>query len=157
VQQRRIHDVGVADHPADIGGCKEHIARIEVVDGLHAVVERDRHDRRSSAHTALGLAGGTGGVEDVQRVAALLPACSPPLGCRQQHSPVVIRVRTAALRWLAVAEKQCRHSGLCADSSNGAVEQRFVFHHALGFDDRLEDCKLSGESSDFSSFARSRR
>ncbi len=66
-QQRRVHDVGVSDHPADIGGGPPHLTGRDVVhvrhrpaqgDGVAAVV----------AHDPLRLTRRTRGVEDVQRI-----------------------------------------------------------------------------------------
>ena len=67
VQQRRVDDVGMADHPADIGGRPEHLARLDAELVLHRPFERD-HVAAIVAHDALGLAGRAGGVEDVERV-----------------------------------------------------------------------------------------
>ena len=67
VQQRRVDDVGVADHPADVGGRPEHLARLDAVDVLHRPVERDGV-AAVVAHDALGLAGRARGVEDVERI-----------------------------------------------------------------------------------------
>ena len=70
VQQRRVADVGVADHPADVGGGPERLAGIDVVVVLHGPLER-HHVPAVVAHDALGLAGGAGGVEDVERIGGL--------------------------------------------------------------------------------------
>ena len=65
--QRRVHDVGVANDPTDIGCRPPHVARIHPVDvpkgpghrhGVTAVV----------AHDALGLSRRAGGVQDVERI-----------------------------------------------------------------------------------------
>ena len=67
VDERRVDDVGVADHPADVGGRPEHLARLNAVDVGHRPFERD-HVAAVVADDALGLAGRAGGVEDVERV-----------------------------------------------------------------------------------------
>ncbi len=68
-QQRAVDDVGVADHPAHIGRGPPHVARIDVVDVAHR--PRQGHGVPTVvADHALGLPGGAGGVEDVERVVA---------------------------------------------------------------------------------------
>ena len=49
VQQRRVDDVGMADHPADVGGGPVRIAGLDVVNGRHRPLERDRDSRRCRA------------------------------------------------------------------------------------------------------------
>ena len=66
-QQRGVDDVGVPDHPADVGGRPEHVP------GQHAVDVGHRPGQRHGvaavvAHDALRVAGRPGGVQDVQRV-----------------------------------------------------------------------------------------
>ena len=70
VQQRRVDDVGMADHPADVGGGPERLAGIDAVDRLHRPFQRD-HVAAIVAHDAFRLAGRAGGVEDVERVGRL--------------------------------------------------------------------------------------
>ena len=70
-----VDDVGVADHPADVGGGPEDLAGIDAVDVLHRPGERHAV-AAVVAHHALGLAGRARGVEDVQRVGRLRPARS---------------------------------------------------------------------------------
>ena len=65
--ERGVHDVGMAHHPADVRGGPEHLAGAHVVDGFHAVVERHRVAAVVAQHP-LGLARGAGRVEDVERV-----------------------------------------------------------------------------------------
>ncbi len=67
VKQRRIDDVAVADHPADVGGAPPHLARLDVVEILHRPFERD-HVAAIVAHHAFRDAGGARGVEDVERI-----------------------------------------------------------------------------------------
>ena len=65
--QRRVHDVGVADDPADIRCRPPHVARIHPVD----VSERPGHRHGVTAvvaHDALGLSRRAGGVQDVERI-----------------------------------------------------------------------------------------
>ena len=67
VEQRRIDDIAVAHHPADVAGRPPAIAGLHAVDGLHRPVERHRM-AAIVAHHPLGPAGGAGGVEDIERV-----------------------------------------------------------------------------------------
>src|SRR3546814_10187455 len=56
VQQRRVDDVGVADHPADVGGRPPDLAGVDVVDVLHRPLQRHRVAavvaHRSEEHTS---------------------------------------------------------------------------------------------------------
>ena len=70
VDQRSVDDVGVADDPADVRGREEHLAGRHAIDALHRVVQRHRMPA-IIAHHALGLAGGSRGVQDVQRIAGI--------------------------------------------------------------------------------------
>ena len=66
-QQRGVHDIGMPDHPAHVGGGPEHVARAHVVDVGHAPAQRHRVPAVVPDH-ALGPGGGAGRVQDVQRV-----------------------------------------------------------------------------------------
>ena len=68
--QRRIDDVGMADHPADVRGGPVHIARVRVVDVRHGPLQRHRVAAIVADH-ALRLAGGARGVENIERVCRL--------------------------------------------------------------------------------------
>ena len=70
VQQGRVDDVGVADHPSDIRGRPVHLARLDIVKVFHCPLERHRVPA-IVANGTLGPAGRTGGVEDVKRVSGL--------------------------------------------------------------------------------------
>ena len=99
-QQRAVNDVGVPDHPADVRGGPEHVARIDPVDGLHAPVQRHRM-AAVVAHHALGLAGGAGGVEDVERVMGIHRHPVGAFAARLPSGPVEVparRQRRLALR-----------------------------------------------------------
>jgi len=52
-QQRRVDDVGMADHPTDIGGGEEDLAGLDAVDVLERPVQRHRV-AAIVAHDALG-------------------------------------------------------------------------------------------------------
>jgi hypothetical protein len=67
MEQRRIDNIAVAHHPADIGGRPPHLARIDAVEVLHRPFERD-HVAAIVAHYALRLAGRAGGINDVERI-----------------------------------------------------------------------------------------
>ena len=67
VQQRPVDDVGMADHPADIGSRPEDLAGLDAELVPHRPFQRD-HVAAIVAHDALGLAGRAGRVEDVERI-----------------------------------------------------------------------------------------
>ena len=67
VDQRAVHDVGVADDPADVGRRPEDLSRLRAVHVLHAPLQGDRVPS-VVAHDAFGNARGAGRVEDVERV-----------------------------------------------------------------------------------------
>ena len=67
VEQRRIDDVAVADHPADVGRRPPGLARLDAVEVLHRPFQRD-HVAAVVAHHALRPAGRARGVEDVERI-----------------------------------------------------------------------------------------
>ncbi len=66
-RQRAVERVAVPGDPADVGGAPEHVVFLEVEDpvggGDHA-----GQIAAGGVHDALGLAGGAGGVEDVEHV-----------------------------------------------------------------------------------------
>jgi len=67
VEERRVDDVAVPDHPADIRSSPPHLARLDAVEVFHRPFERD-HVAAIVAHHALGAAGRSRRVEDVERV-----------------------------------------------------------------------------------------
>ena len=67
MKQRRVDDVRVADHPADIGRRPPHLARRDAVEVLHRPLQRD-HVAAIVAHHALGPAGGARRIENVERI-----------------------------------------------------------------------------------------
>ncbi len=66
-QERRIDDVGMPDHPADVGRGPKHVARGDPVDHAHRTGEGDRMPA-IVAHHALGPTRGAGGVKDIERI-----------------------------------------------------------------------------------------
>ena len=67
MEQRRVDDIGVADHPADIRRRPPHLARRDAVEILHRPLQRD-HVAAIVAHHALGPAGGARRIENVERI-----------------------------------------------------------------------------------------
>ncbi len=55
MEQRRVDDVAVADHPADVGAAPEHLARLDAVEIEHRPFQRNQMPA-IVAHHALGLA-----------------------------------------------------------------------------------------------------
>ena len=70
--QRPIGHIGMTRDPTDIGRTPEHIVRLEIEGPLHGQHGLQQIPRRGVLH-ALGLAGGTRGVEQKQRVLGLDP------------------------------------------------------------------------------------
>ena len=67
MDQGRVTNIAVPDHPANIRRCPEHIARVHVVDVLHCPIEGHKV-ARSGAYNALWGPGRTGGIENISRV-----------------------------------------------------------------------------------------
>ena len=65
-QQRRVHDVRMPHHPADVGGREHRLALATAIDMRHRGGQRDGVAAGVALH-ALGLAGGSRGIEDVRR------------------------------------------------------------------------------------------
>ena len=131
-QQRRIDDIGVADHPPHVRGGEEDLARRHVVDGLHGVGQR--HGIAAGiAHHALGLAGGTGGVEDIERIAALdrhaVSRCCP----LDQGRPVMVD-RRAQLGGVLLALQDHAGLGLVAALLDGGIDDRLVGQYPVALD-----------------------
>ncbi len=136
VQQRRVADVRVAHHPADVGGSPERLARIDAVVVPHAPLERD-HVPAVVAHHAFRRAGSARGVEDVERIGGLdgnaagLAAARLRVGYRR--GPVVV----AAGNHVGLGHRPLQHQHglrLVAGQLDGAVEQRLVGDDAAGLD-----------------------
>jgi hypothetical protein len=131
-QQRRIHDVGVPDHPAHIRGGPEYVDGADVVDVTHAPQQRHRVIA-VVAHNALRFPCGARGVEHVEGVAR-----------RDRHGRhlrrgghQVLPVPVAALDQVAAqtvslhddAVPRFVHAGF-----DRRVEHRFVVDHPGRFD-----------------------
>ena len=131
-QQRSVHDVGVADHPPDVGGRPEHIAGGDVVDVAHRPQQRHRM-AAVVADDALGLPGGAGGVEDIERI-----------GRRHRHrirrrcpDHEVVPVHVAPCHQVAavpVALDDHARIGLMLGQLQRVIEHRFVLDDAGRFD-----------------------
>ena len=132
MQQRAVDDVGMADHPADVGGRPESLARLDAEFVPHRPFERD-HVAAIVAHDALGLAGRAGGVDDVERV-----------GGGDRHAfdvaPGIAR-RTDMLGIVEVAAGQ-----QIADQLLALQDQAFV-RRAFRQRDRLVEQRLVGDDA----------
>ncbi len=135
VQQRRINDVGMADHPADVGSCPIRVAGLDVVDRRHRPFKR--HEIAADvAHHALRHAGRAGSVEDVERVGRREVGAGRALAGRAAASTSVFQSRSRAPirasicgRW-----KTMQVSGLCFDEADREIEQRLVLDEPAGLD-----------------------
>src|SRR3546814_20347472 len=97
--ERTVADVAVTGDPADIGGTPEHIVVTQIEHPLAT-----GHGAEQIAGTrmldALRLAGGTGGVEQEQRMFGLDPFGFAALGLRSKESRVGKEgVSTGRTRW----------------------------------------------------------
>ena len=131
-QQRRVDDVAVADHPADIGRRPVNVAGLDAVDHPHRVPQRHRV-AAVVAHHAFGRAGRAGGVENIQRI-----------GRRHRHA-VMRRGRGLGLGQVVVAARRQHARRLLALQDQAGirlvrrqrdrrVEQRLVVHDAAGLE-----------------------
>src|SRR3974390_251454 len=69
VEQRRIDDIAMADHPADLGSRPPDVACIDAVEMLHRPLERDHVAAIVTYHT-LRHAGRARRVQDVERISS---------------------------------------------------------------------------------------
>ena len=135
--QRRVDDVGVADDPADVGGRPPHLAGVDVVDVRHRPGHRDRV-AAVVAHDPLRLAGGAGGVEDVERVGRGDLDAAGAGRARRRASPRPSRGRgprpasasacgrcltTTAAGWCSASSRARSSSGLYSTTRVGSMPQ----------------------------------
>ena len=137
MEQRSVDDVGVADHPADVGRRPEHLARIDAVEILHRPFERD-HVAAIVAHHALGAAGRARGVEHIKRVGrldrhAVIDRARVDQRIVAHLGPVVV----AAFDQLGFELRTLQDQtgvGLVGRERDRLVEQRLVGDDAAGLD-----------------------
>ena len=136
VQQRRIDDVGMADHPADVGGRPIGLARRDAVDRAHRPFQRDAM-AADVAHHALGRSGRPRSVEDVERVGSGEFDAGRALACRarrgDQRRPVVVAIGEHLAFELRPLEDDAGLR-LVLGEADGEIEQRLVFDQAAGLD-----------------------
>ena len=147
VEQRRIDDVGVADHPADVGARPPHFARADAVQILHRPFERD-HVAAIVAHHALGNSGRAGGVENVERIGG---GDRHAFGCLGEvdgvlpgFAPVVVAACHEVRLALRALQDQTG-GGLVLGEIDRLVEQRLVGDDAGALDAaarRQDDLRL---------------
>ena len=132
VQQGRVADVAVADHPADVGGRPEDLARIHVVDVLHRPLQR--HGMAAVvAHDALGLAGRARGVEDVERVGRGDRHAVGRLRAGERLVPVEIAAADQLGAGLRPGQDDAA-LGPVRGERDRAVQERLVGDHPAGLD-----------------------
>ena len=132
VDQRRVADVAVADDPAHVRGGPEHVARIEVVDVLHAPVQGHQMPG-SRAHHALGCAGRAGGVEDVGGVIALHRHALCGRSSLLEGVPFMVAPLDQR-RGLLLALQDHAEFRLVRGEIDGPVEQGLVGEHPPGLE-----------------------
>ncbi len=130
MQQRRIDDVGVADHPADIGSRPERLARFDAEFVLHRPFEHD-HVAAVVAHNAFWLAGRSGCVKNIERVRSLYRHAIDIGACGAFARHLIREIEVAAFdefaRLLRPLQDQAALDLMRGDS-DGAVQQRLVRH-----------------------------
>ena len=136
MDQRRVHDVAVADHPADVGSSPEHLARGDAIEVLHRPFERD-HVAAVVAHDALRPPGRARCVENVERIGRgkrhavrLLRVLEAVVA---QRLPVMVAARDeTCLPLLALQDDASR--GLVPRERDRLVEHRLVGNHPAGLE-----------------------
>ncbi len=122
--QRPVHDVGVADHPADVGGGPVHVAGMGVVDVAHAPQQRDGVPA-VVADDSLRSTGRAGGVEHVERVGGRdghrSTGCAPAISSCQSRS----RPDERLARSLVALHDDAGRRGVLGDVEGG-VDHRLV-------------------------------
>ena len=136
MKQRRIDNVGVADHPADVGARPPHFARRDAVEILHRPFERD-HVAAIVAHHALRNSGRARRIENVERVGGGHRHAFAGLGVVDRVLPHCAPVMVAARRQLRLALRALQdHAGLrlVLGELDRLIEQRLVGHDARALD-----------------------
>ncbi len=127
-QQGRVDDVGVPDDPPDVGGRPVHVARLHVVDVLHAPQQGHRVPA-VVADDAFRLSGGARRVEHVQRVRGCDGYRVGGLGGGHQLLPVpVAALHQFARLLLALQDDACPRAVL--GDLEGGVKHGFVLDNA---------------------------
>ena len=129
VKQRRVDDVRMADHPADVGRRPVHLARLDAVEILHRPLQRD-HVAAVVAHHALGPAGGARRVENVERIGrrdrhAVVGRAGVNERVVAHRRPVVVAALDQCRPRLRPLQDQAR-GRLVRGELNRLVEQRLV-------------------------------
>ena len=130
-EERRIDNVAMAHHPADIAGRPHDIAGREPVDHRDALMQR--HGMAAVfADNALGLSRRAAGVEDIEWVGGLDRDARVWGGCGQGgfEIDIVLAHRGLFLRAL----QQQGEGGFVGGHVQGGVEQGFVMHHPRALD-----------------------
>ena len=136
VEQRRIDNVGVADHPADVGARPPHLARRNAVEILHRPLERD-HVAAIVAHHAFRDSRGARRIENVERVGGGDRHALAGLGVVDRVLPHRAPVMVAARRQRRLALRALQdHAGrrLVLRKIDRLVEQRLVRHDPRALD-----------------------
>ena len=131
VEQRAVADIGVPHHPAHIRGRPVHLAGVHVVHVLHAPLQAD-DAAAGVAHHPLGLAGGAGGIENIQRVVGVDRHTVNRRRRSHRRRPVEVPARH---------QRSLLHRPLQDDAGGGfvrrqpdrLVQQRLVGHHPARF------------------------
>ena len=129
--ERRVHDVGVPDHPAHIGRRPPDIVRAHAID----VRERPGHRDRVPAvvaHHALRPAGRAGRVEDVERVGR--PNWDGRPRHRHRHGLVPVKVQWPHRRDARRTLQDDDAIGCVRREGDSRIDEWLVFDNVLRFD-----------------------
>ena len=137
MEQRRIDDVAVADHPADVGGGPIDLARLDAIEILHRPRERD-HVAAIVADDALGNSGRPRSVEDIERIGggdrhAVVDRAGEHDRLVAHLRPIVIAAGDERRLLLRTLQDEAG-VGLMAGEPDRLVEQRLVLDDAAGLE-----------------------
>ena len=136
MKQRRIDDVAVADHPADVASAPPDFARLDAVEIEHRPFQRDQMPA-IVAHHAFRFSGRARGVENVERIGRQHRHARRGFlrgdGFAAQFGPVVIAACDEIASLLRPLQDDAG-IGLDAGEFDRLVEQRLVLHEAAGLE-----------------------
>ena len=128
-QQRAVDDVGMSDHPTNVGRRPEYVARRYAVERLHRPMKRNRVPA-VVPHDPLGLAGGTGGVEDIQGIGRPHRDAVGGRCISQELRPVQISPRLQVSAQLRSLQQDDEFRGVICLRKR-VIQQGLVSHHAV--------------------------
>ena len=137
MHERAVDDVGMPDHPADVGSGPPHFARIDAVEIFHRPFERD-HVAAIVAYHALRPAGRARRVKNVERIGrrdrnAIIDRTGMDQRVIAHARPIMIAAGNHRRFGLRPLQDQTG-AGLVCGKRDRFVEQRLIMHDAAGLD-----------------------